>query len=75
MNSPADALPVFEFEFAYILPGNDLDGETITVRATSEDAAFAIAKQRVAQVSRRIGLRLVETRKTAFVTSSPTRVA
>lgn len=55
--------PIHVFTYAYITTG-DLAEETISVRAVDEAEAFAKARALVDQVSRHIGLKLVDCQPT-----------
>lgn len=59
------------FTFRMGCPGGHLDGEEFMVDATSEELAMQKAIEYVTNLSRRIGVELVETHDTVQMASSP----
>jgi hypothetical protein len=61
---------VVQFEFEMVDPAQgDLDGETFTISDTDPVRAGARARDRVAALSKRLGVRLVKAKATGRVSS------
>lgn len=64
-------LRIKRFTFQMVQPEGHLDGEEFMVDATSEELAMQKAIEYVTNLSRRIGVALVETHDTVQMASAP----
>lgn len=67
----ASPIRIKRFTFKMVQPEGHLDGEEFMVDATSEELAMQKAIEYVTNLSRRIGVELVETHNTVQVASAP----